>query len=114
MMYPNPNGLNVIVLFCLLVIRHLRFTLALSRRGLFQKKKCEAFNWNVISIDGHTMEEIVRTLDEAEKIKGKPTVILARTNMGKGVSIFENKPKYHGVAPTDDELDVALKELGAK
>lgn len=75
-------------------------------------KKFEAFNWNVINIDGHDMAEIVRALDEAEKVTDKPTAILARTIMGKGVSIFENKPKYHGVAPTDEEFAVAMKELG--
>ncbi|EKD41920.1 MAG: hypothetical protein ACD_73C00442G0008, partial [uncultured bacterium] len=77
-------------------------------------KKFEAFNWNVITIDGHNMAEIMRALDEAEKCKGKPTVILGKTILGKGVSLFENKPKYHGVAPTDQELEVALKELGDK
>lgn len=73
-----------------------------------------AFNWHVIEIDGHCMKEIVFALDEACQVKGKPTLILARTVMGKGVSIFENKPKYHGIAPTDDEFDVAMKELGTK
>lgn len=76
-------------------------------------KKFESFNWNVITIDGHNMAEIMRALDEAEKFKGKPTVILGKTILGKGVSLFENKPKYHGVSPTDQELEVALKELGA-
>lgn len=75
-------------------------------------KKFEAFNWHVMVIDGHNMKEIVGALDEAETIKGKPSVILAKTIMGKGVSIFEDKPKYHGIAPTDEELEVALKELG--
>ena len=74
-------------------------------------KKFESFGWNVIVIDGHKMAEIVCALDEAQKVKGKPTVIIGKTILGKGVSLFENKPKYHGVAPTDDELEVALKEL---
>lgn len=73
--------------------------------------KFRAFNWHVIVIDGHNMREIVEALDEAETIKEKPTVILAKTIMGKGVSIFENKPKYHGVAPTDEEMEVAMGEL---
>lgn len=75
-------------------------------------KKWEAFNWHVFEIDGHNMEEIVNTLDEAEKIKGKPSVILARTIKGKGASIFEGKVEYHGLAPTIEELEIALKELG--
>lgn len=75
--------------------------------------KFRAFNWHVISIDGHNMQAIVDALDEAETIKGKPTMILARTILGKGVSFFENQPKYHGTPPTDDELLRALKELGA-
>lgn len=74
-------------------------------------KKFEAFNWHVITIDGHNMKQIVMALDEAETIKNKPTMIVAKTILGKGVSIFENKPKYHGVSPTDEELDIALKEL---
>jgi transketolase len=75
-------------------------------------EKWNAFNWHVFEIDGHNMEEIAAVLDEAEKIKGKPSVILARTIKGKGVSIFEGKVEYHGLAPTKKELEIALKELG--
>lgn len=74
--------------------------------------KFTAFRWQVFSIDGNNIEEVVEALDEAEKVKGKPTMIIARTILGKGVSIFENQPKYHGVAPSDEELKIALKELG--
>ncbi|MFO1519509.1 MAG: transketolase [bacterium] len=74
--------------------------------------KFRAFRWNVISIDGNDMEQVVNALDEAETAKGMPTMIVAKTILGKGVSIFENKPKYHGVAPSDEELKIALKELG--
>lgn len=70
-----------------------------------------AFGWNVFTIDGHNIQEIVNALDEAEKTKGKPTMIIANTVKGKGVSIFEGKVQYHGVAPTQEELEVALKEL---
>lgn len=76
------------------------------------EKKFEAFGWNVFTIDGHNMQEIVEALDMAEKIKGKPTVIVANTIKGKGVSIFEGKVQYHGVAPNQEELEIALKELG--
>ncbi|MFZ5997709.1 MAG: transketolase [Nitrospirota bacterium] len=73
--------------------------------------KWKAFNWHVFEINGHSMEEIVQSLDEAEKIKGKPSVILARTVKSKGVSFFEGKAEYHGVTPTREELEKALKEL---
>jgi len=73
--------------------------------------KWSAFGWHVIDIDGHDMEAILRAFDEAETIKGKPSVILARTVKGKGVSFFEGKVEYHGIAPTRDELEMALKEL---
>ncbi len=75
-------------------------------------EKWKAFNWHIFEIDGHNMEEIVTALDEAEKIKGKPSAILAKTVKGKGVSIFEGKVEYHGLAPTKEELEIALKELG--
>lgn len=74
--------------------------------------KWQAFGWNTIEIDGHDMAAIVRALDEAEAFKGKPTVILARTIKGKGVSIFEDRVEYHGVTPTPEELAIALAELG--
>ncbi len=74
--------------------------------------KWRAFGWNVIEIDGHDMAAILSALDEAEKIKGRPTVIIAHTIKGKGVSFFEGRVEYHGKAPTSDELKRALKELG--
>ncbi|MBT1075364.1 transketolase [Geobacter grbiciae] len=74
--------------------------------------KFRAFGWNVIDIDGHDMGAIVTALGEAAEAKGKPTVIVARTVKGKGVSFFENKASYHGVAPSDEELPKALECLG--
>jgi transketolase len=74
-------------------------------------KKWEAFGWHVIDINGHDMEAVVRALDEAETIKDKPSMIVARTIKGKGVSFFEGKVEYHGMAPTPEELEKALKEL---
>lgn len=73
-----------------------------------------AFRWAVRSIDGHNYEEILDAFDWAKKTKGKPKMIIARTILGKGVSFFENLPKYHGVTPSDDELKRALQELGEK
>ncbi len=73
--------------------------------------KWKAFGWNVLDIDGHNMEQLVDALDEAERVKGKPTAIVARTVKGKGVSFFEGKAEYHGLAPTREEQEKALKEL---
>lgn len=74
--------------------------------------KFRAFGWHAIEIDGHDMGAVLTALDKAEDIKGKPTVIVAATVKGKGVSIFEHKASYHGVAPNDDELNEALICLG--
>ncbi|UCD35942.1 MAG: transketolase [Nitrospiraceae bacterium] len=73
--------------------------------------KWEAFGWHTISIDGHDMEEILKALDEAERVKGRPTVIIANTTKGRGVSFFEDKAEYHGVTPTEDEFHAAVKEI---
>jgi len=74
--------------------------------------KWRAFGWEVIEIDGHSIKEVMGAYDKAETIKGRPTIILAHTVKGKGVSIFENQNQYHGVAPSKEELEKALKELG--
>jgi transketolase len=74
-------------------------------------EKWKAFGWHVIEVDGHSMEEVLDALEEAENTKGKPTVIIAHTVKGKGVSFFEDKVEYHGVAPDSEELEKALKEL---
>jgi transketolase len=75
-------------------------------------KKWEAFGWHVIDINGHDMEAILNAFNEAETVKMKPTMIVARTVKGKGVSFFEGKVEYHGLSPTQEELERALKELG--
>lgn len=74
--------------------------------------KFRAFGWNVIDIDGHDMGAIVGALGQAASATGKPTAIVARTVKGKGVSFFENKASYHGVAPSDEELPKAMECLG--
>ncbi|MGH7799065.1 MAG: transketolase [Thermodesulfobacteriota bacterium] len=72
-----------------------------------------AFGWEVETLpDGHDFPSLLSAFEKARQTKGKPFVIIANTIKGKGVSIFENQGKYHGVAPTDDELKVALNELG--
>jgi len=78
--------------------------------------KWRAFGWHVIEIDGCQMKQILDSLDEAERIKGKPTVIIAHTNKGKGVSCVERSfaeghCEYHGIPLTESELAQALEEL---
>lgn len=74
--------------------------------------KLKAFGWHVIDVDGHDMQQLCEALDEAEATKGKPTAIVGKTIMCKGMPSFENKPEYHGRAPTDEEYALAMKELG--
>lgn len=74
-------------------------------------KKFEAFGWNVINIDGHNIDEIRNAFKSGKEVKGKPTLILAHTVKGKGVSFMENNAAWHGSAPNKEQLDEALKEL---
>ena len=75
------------------------------------RAKYEAFNWHVIEIDGHNIEQIVAALNEAQAIYEKPTMIIAHTIPGKGVSFMENDFLWHGKPPKKDEAEAALKEL---
>ena len=75
-------------------------------------KKFEAFGWNVLTVDGHDVEAILAALDTARTVKGKPTVIIANTVKGKGVSFMENNVGWHGKAPNAEEYAAAMKELG--
>jgi len=74
-------------------------------------RKWQAFGWHVIDIDGHDFDQILAAFPKSEKTKGKPTVIIARTTKGKGVSFMENNVVFHGKAPTREEAEKALKEL---
>jgi transketolase len=74
-------------------------------------RKWQAFGWHTIDIDGHDFDQILSACQRAEKIKNKPTVIIARTIKGKGVSFMENNVAFHGKAPTWEEAERALKEL---
>lgn len=75
--------------------------------------KWKAFGWNVIEIDGHNLLQLEEAFDRCSKIKGKPSVIIAHTIKGKGVSFMENDPLWHGSrAPNKEELEIAIKELG--
>ncbi len=73
--------------------------------------KFKSFNWHVINIDGHNFEEIRKALEEARNTKGKPTVIIAKTVKGKGVSFMENNAGWHGKAPNKEEFEKAMEEL---
>jgi len=73
--------------------------------------KWQAFGWHIIEINGHDLNQILTTLEEARKVKGQPTVIIAHTIKGKGVSFMENNAAFHGKAPTPEEAEIALKEL---
>ena len=74
-------------------------------------RKWQAFGWHVIDIDGHDFDQILTAFSKAEKTNGKPTVIIARTTKGKGVSFMEDNVVFHGKAPTWEEAEKALKEL---
>jgi len=74
--------------------------------------KFKAFGWQVIEIDGHNYEEIIEAIQRAKETKDQPTIIIAHTIKGKGVSFMENQVGWHGNAPKDEERDQALKELG--
>jgi transketolase len=73
--------------------------------------KWRAFGWHVIEVDGHDMEQLIDAFAQAKKVKGQPTVVIARTVKGKGVSFMENVAEFHGKAPTADEAKRALKDL---
>ena len=75
-------------------------------------EKWKAFGWHVIEINGHDFREIKEALDEADSVKFKPTMIVAKTVKGKGVSFMENRAEWHGKALPPDLLKEALKELG--
>jgi transketolase len=75
-------------------------------------RKFTAFNWHVIPIDGHDVQAIHSAIVQAKQNQGRPTVIIARTIMGKGVSIFEDDHRYHGRPPKPEEAEIALRELG--
>ena len=74
--------------------------------------KWRAFNWHVIECDGHSYPELINAFKEAAKRRDQPSVIIAKTVKGKGVSFMENNVGFHGKAPSDTELQQALKELG--
>jgi len=74
-------------------------------------KKWQAFGWHVIEVDGHDLAQLIDAFNQAKLVKGQPTVIIAHTIKGKGVSFMENNVDFHGKAPTAAEVEIALKEL---
>ena len=77
-------------------------------------KKFEAFNCHVINVDGHDYDQLRAALKEARETKGMPTVIVAKTIKGKGVSFMEDQQGWHGVAPNEEQYHAAMKELEAE
>ena len=77
-------------------------------------KKFEAFGWNVLVIDGHNYEEIIDAIEKARECKDKPTAVVCNTVKGKGVSFMENQAAWHGTAPSKEQCETALKELGGE
>lgn len=74
-------------------------------------EKWKSFGWNTIEIDGHDMLQIMSALDKAKNVKGKPTIIIAKTVKGKGISFMENQLAYHGRALNREEMEKAREEL---
>jgi transketolase len=75
--------------------------------------KWKSFGWNVIEIDGHNVDEIVSALRQAKQYNGRPTMIIARTVKGKGISFAENNPAFHNGLMTQAQFDLAIRELDA-
>ncbi len=76
--------------------------------------KWKAFGWHVTEIDGHNFKEILRALEKSKDVKGRPNLIIAHTVKGKGVSYMEGAVGFHGKAPTKEEYELAMEELGGK
>ncbi len=76
--------------------------------------KWRAFGWQVIEIDGHDMEQILQAINKAKQTSGKPTMIVAKTVKGKGVSYMEGQAGWHGKAPSVEQVEQALQELADK
>lgn len=73
--------------------------------------KFKAFNWHVIECDGHSLKELYEAYEKAKTLKERPTVVIAKTIKGKGISFMENQAGWHGKAPNDEEFEKAMAEL---
>lgn len=74
-------------------------------------EKWRSFNWEVVEINGHDIQQILGAIDLAHEIHNRPTVIIAHTTKGKGVSFMENRSQWHGIPPTDEQYERAVREL---
>lgn len=110
-MFAAAKKLNNLVAF--VDINHLQIdgTIEEVNSPLPLDEKFAAFGWNVIVIDGHDFVQIENALAEADKLTDRPTAILMNTIKGKGVSFMENQVGWHGVAPNDEQAELALQEL---
>jgi transketolase len=77
------------------------------------EEKFKAFGWKVINVNGHDHQQIIEAIEEAKKTKDKPTMIVADTIKGKGVSFMENVAGWHGTPPNKEQRDKAIEELDA-
>lgn len=113
-MFAGAKKLNNLTVF--VDLNHLQIdgTIEEVNSPLPLDKKFEAFNWNVITIDGHNFDEIEAAVAAAEKCTDKPTAIIANTVKGKGVSYMENAVEWHGSAPNEELAKQALAELDAQ
>ena len=75
--------------------------------------KWKAFGWHTLEVDGHDIGQLLAAFTACREVKGRPSMIIAHTVKGKGVSIFEGQKKYHGTTPNPEEYQQALQELGA-
>ena len=74
-------------------------------------EKFSAFGWKVLKVDGHDMDAIKKVIGEAKLTKGRPTIIIAETIKGKGVSFMENQAGWHGKAPNEEQREIALEDI---
>ncbi|MDO4742586.1 MAG: transketolase [bacterium] len=112
-MFAASKNLSNLTVFVDLNMLQIDGTIEQVNSPLPVDKKFEAFNWHVITIDGHDFDQIEAALYEAEKTD-KPVAIIANTVKGKGVSYMENQVGWHGSAPNDEQCEIALKELNEK
>ena len=77
-------------------------------------EKWSSFGWHVICVDGHDINELIDAIDSAKRVEDRPVMIEAKTIKGRGVSFMEDNVDWHGKAPTGEELEMALSELGVK
>ena len=105
---------NLDNLCAILDYNHLQIDGAIEKvKGLDNiEGKFKSFGFNTIVVDGHNISQLIDAFQTAKMTKGKPTIIIAKTIKGKGVSFMENKVEWHGKAPNEEEYEQAMKELG--